>query len=88
MTAAIVLIFLLLVAGNLFLWPEKIGAVPSGERLERIPQSPHYRHAEFRNPTEIPLLWEGYGYIHVLYRNYTQTIPRHHPVARAPAQDH
>ncbi|WP_198661731.1 MBL fold metallo-hydrolase [Lewinella sp. IMCC34183] len=85
MGIAIILFAGLALAGVLFLRQEKLGASPSGERLERIRRSPHYRDGKFRNLTETPLLSEGHGWLDVLYRNYVKPIPRHHPVDTLPS---
>lgn len=50
---------LLSLAACAYLQQSKFGAVPAGERLERLRDSPNYADGEFRNRIETPTLQEG-----------------------------
>ena len=63
-TAAILL--LLILGGYLFLNQPQFGKVASGERLERIKRSPHYRDGKFQNLSPTSDLTEGATFFKVL----------------------
>lgn len=46
---------------------KQLGKAPSGKRLERIKNSPHYYDGAFQNINETPQLAEGYNFRKVLY---------------------
>lgn len=50
----------------LFLQQPQFGSMPSGERLERIKQSPNYRDGQFQNLSPTPMLTEGASYFSML----------------------
>tara|TARA_R110002096_G_scaffold324349_1_gene518383 strand:+ start:33690 stop:34790 length:1101 start_codon:yes stop_codon:yes gene_type:complete len=50
----------------LFLQHPKFGKLPSGERLERIKQSPNYRDGELQNLSDTPALTEGASYFSLI----------------------
>ena len=51
-------LIILFVAGYAYLHTAKFGAFPTGERLEKIKNSPNYRDGEFRNTEPIPISTE------------------------------
>ena len=55
MTLTVIVLF---VAGYGYLHTAKFGAFPTGERLEKIKNSPNYRDGEFRNTEPIPISTE------------------------------
>lgn len=69
----------------LFILQDKFGQSPSGERLERIKQSPNFKNGKFQNLNKTPQLTEGYNYCGVIYENYIKKIPRHYPSDNIPA---
>lgn len=65
------MIFLSVLAGMilllwLFLQHESFGRLPTGERQERIIQSPNYRNNHFQNLSHTPSLTEGVSYREVM----------------------
>ncbi len=65
------IIFLTVIVGftiavYIFMQQPKFGHVPSGERLERIKKSPHYKDGSFRNLSQTPDLTEGVSYYAVM----------------------
>ncbi|OYQ37134.1 MBL fold metallo-hydrolase [Flavobacterium cyanobacteriorum] len=62
-----IIILAAFVAGIIiFMQQDKFGALPSGERLERIKKSPNYRDGEFRNLSPTPALAENTSYYTVI----------------------
>ena len=49
-----------------FLQQPKFGKKSSGERLEKIKNSPHYKNGQFQNLNHTPALAEGVGYFTVM----------------------
>lgn len=64
----IVLIVILVLSGILYVFMQQpaFGKLPSGERLERIRESPNFRNNQFQNLNYTPALTEGASYIGVL----------------------
>lgn len=60
----IILFFISIV--YLFLQQPKFGKKSSGERLEKIKQSPNYKNGQFQNLSHTPDLAEGVGYFTVM----------------------
>lgn len=59
----VVLLILLIVAAlNIFVRRPSFGRKASGERLQRMRQSPNYRNGEFQNLSKTPALTEGATY--------------------------
>ncbi len=70
-------IILLLVSTTLlYMQQDKFGKKPSGERLERIKQSPNFKNGKFQNLSKTPTLTEGHNYIEVIYDAYIKKKPR------------
>lgn len=61
------LIALLAIVTYSYTQQEKFGRTPTGERLERVKKSPHYRDGKFHNLHNTPALTEGYSYSGVMY---------------------
>lgn len=74
----------LFVAGYFFIQQPKFGRQPSGERLEKIKKSPHYKNGKFSNQSFTPDLTEGYSYTSVLYEFLFAERPRRIPVDSIP----
>ena len=64
------LLFLLVLAASTFLvlGQKKFGKLPSGERLERIKKSPHYKNGRFDNLNHTPQLAEDTSMPEVMFR--------------------
>ena len=60
------IIVLLATAVFVFMQQAKFGKKPSGERLERIKKSPHYKNGSFQNLNITPDLTEGVTYYSVM----------------------
>lgn len=63
----------------------KFGKAPSGKRLERIRQSPHYKKGIFQNQSFTPSLTEGYTYTGVLYNFLFRKNPGNKPKTDIPS---
>ncbi|WP_020560103.1 MBL fold metallo-hydrolase [Thiofilum flexile] len=74
------IILLALVSGIwLYMQTPKFGKDPSGERLERIKQSPHFKEGKFANLHFTPTLTEGYSMFGVLYDQFFKPKPNLKP---------
>jgi L-ascorbate metabolism protein UlaG (beta-lactamase superfamily) len=62
MRAAVILTLIGILAGLIFLGQAMFGATPSGSRLARIGQSPHYAQGQFKNLEESPILTGDQGF--------------------------
>ncbi len=78
-------ILLLVVLSCLFLSQPKFGKLPSGERLERIKQSPNYSKNSFHNIIETPDLTEGVSYFSVFWQFLFGNADRLTPSATIPS---
>lgn len=67
----------------LFMQQPSFGRKPSGARLERIRQSPHYRNGKFHNLSDTPDLTNGATYFSVL-REFLKSKPRLTPTHEIP----
>ncbi len=68
-----------------FMLQPKFGNMPSGERLERIKTSPHYRDGKFQNQNHTPSLTEGASYFSVLTGFILKKKIRPKPLASLPS---
>ncbi len=59
-------VLMLTLAVVIFVRQPKFGKMPSGERLERIKKSPHYKNGSFKNLSNTPDLTEGVTYYAVI----------------------
>lgn len=62
MITVLILILSFALAVYVFMQQPKFGHAPSGERLERIKKSPHYKDRSFKNLSHTPDLTEGVSY--------------------------
>ncbi len=70
---------LVVIAGFLYLQQPIFGKAPSGERLERIKLSPHFKSGRFENLSNTPGLSEGYSYAGIIYNQYFKSHPNREP---------
>lgn len=67
------------VAGVGILNQPQFGKIPSGERLERIEKSPHYKDGHFQNETETTTMTGKEGMVEsmwdFLFKDYPNTVP-------------
>lgn len=70
----------------LFMQQPIFGKMPSGERLERIEQSPHYKDGSFQNLSPTPSLAEGHSYYSVLKKFAFGKKERSKPIDSLPSQ--
>lgn len=61
------------------------GKNPSGERLNKIKNSPHYKKGKFRNAIEKPIITEGYSILGETYKTFARKIPRREPSQALPS---
>lgn len=86
-----VIIFLLCIMAVLavvtyfYMKQPQFGALPEGERLERIKKSAHYKEGKFRNLVEKPTLSEGYSFTGEIWEAITKKFPRTEPVDVLPS---
>lgn len=75
----LVLLVVLVVGGLIYMEQPQFGKLPSGERLERIQQSPNFREGQFHNLSDTPALAEGTSvwriYYEFLFKKFPNTIP-------------
>jgi len=85
---AIFLLFILLFALTVYLYMRlpMFGREPSGNRLERIRQSPHYRDGSFQNLSHTPALTEGMTYSAVMKEFFLKDKSRSRPKAPVPSK--
>ncbi|HMR90761.1 MAG TPA: MBL fold metallo-hydrolase [Chitinophagaceae bacterium] len=76
---ALVLLFIL------FIRQPKFGKSPSGKRLDRIRQSPHFRRGKFQNLNPTPQFTEGYTMRRVMYDYFFKQKPHRKPSLSIPA---
>ena len=62
----------------------KFGKAPSGQRLERMKQSPNYKNGTFQNLSFTPSLTKGYSMTGVLYNFFFRKHPNRAPVDSIP----
>ncbi|HTN46035.1 MAG TPA: MBL fold metallo-hydrolase [Flavipsychrobacter sp.] len=63
----------------------KFGRLASGERLERIRQSPNYKNGKFINQVERPTLTEGYSMLGLAYKALFKKFERTEPIDSLPS---
>lgn len=71
---------------SLFLRHPLFGKNPSGTRLDKIEQSPHYKQGKFRNHVRKPLLTEGYSMLGEAYKALFHKHPKRAPIDLIPSQ--
>ncbi len=80
---SIVLVFALTVF--IFVLQPKFGRMPSGDRLERIKKSPHYKEGSFKNLSNTPDLTEGVTYFAVMKEFFFTEKKRVMPTGTIPS---
>ena len=80
------LILVVILATMIFLQQPQFGKTPSGERLERIRKSPHYRNDKFQNLNPTPDLTEGVSYYTVMKEFFFEKSKRSEPRDRLPSK--
>ena len=80
---AIVAVFAIVTV--LFMQQAKFGKKPSGERLELIKKSPHYKDGKFENLSHTPTLTEGYSYMGVIKKQLFGDKSRRSPKINLPS---
>ncbi len=68
----------------IYIQQPKFGKVPSGERLERIKESPNYKNGSFQNLSHTPDLTEGANFFTVLWKFIYNRTPRLIPTDSVP----
>ncbi|HEY0261869.1 MAG TPA: MBL fold metallo-hydrolase, partial [Chitinophagales bacterium] len=63
----------------------QFGKNPTGKRLERIEQSPNFRHGQFRNLEKTPQLTEGYTMFGVMRKMLFEQNPKRLPNIAIPS---
>jgi L-ascorbate metabolism protein UlaG (beta-lactamase superfamily) len=79
------IVFLVTIAVCLFFSQAKFGKLPSGSRLERIRQSPNFRHGAFQNKSNTPDLTEGATYLSVSKEYFFGNRKRVKPADKIPS---
>ncbi len=82
----IVLLALLVLGVLIFMQQPRFGRKPTGARLERIKQSPHYRDGQFQNESFTPDLAEGANYLKVMINFFFGKSKLNTPAAPLPSQ--
>ncbi|MFM7023107.1 MAG: MBL fold metallo-hydrolase [Flavobacteriales bacterium] len=80
------IIALLIFAVYQFLQHPKFGKVASGERLEEIKKSPHYKNGKFENLSHTPDIVEGVSYYRVIKDFFFAKSKRNIPDVLLPSQ--
>jgi len=81
----LVLILALALGVWAYMQQPQFGKAPSGERLERIKKSKHYKDGAFQNLNETPQLAEGYTMRAVLWDFLFKKYPNTYPVDSIPS---
>lgn len=85
MIVLLCLLLLLVIVGYFYMQQPQFGALPEGQRLERIKKSPHYTDGKFRNIVERPIITKGYSMIGQLYEALFTNYPRREPTTTLPS---
>jgi L-ascorbate metabolism protein UlaG (beta-lactamase superfamily) len=85
MIVLLAVIVLLLLSVFIFMQQSKFGKLPSGQRLERIKQSPNYQKGSFKNRSHTPDLTEGVTYYAVMKEFFFVKKKRQKPVGVIPS---
>lgn len=62
-----------------------LGKKPSGKRLQRIKNSPHYKNGQFQNLSKTATLAEGYSMANEIYKQVFKKFPDRYPSKRIPS---
>lgn len=82
----VTLLLILILSTFLFAQQDKFGAIPKGERLEKIKLSKNFRNGSFQNLNETPDLSEGATYFSVLTEFFFGKSKRSEPKTILPNQ--
>jgi L-ascorbate metabolism protein UlaG (beta-lactamase superfamily) len=81
-----VLLVVLIVIVNVFMRRPQFGKLATGERLEILQKSPHYKDGQFQNLSPTPALTEGTSYYKVLTEFFFQKSKRGKPTIELPSK--
>lgn len=76
---------LLVITTCLYMQQPQFGKAPTGKRLERIQQSPHYKNGRFQNIHPTPTLTKGYTMAGQLYQTVFDKTARKSPADVLPS---
>lgn len=79
------IVALLVLFGFLYMQQPQFGKAPSGERLEKIKRSPHYKEGAFQNLSYTPTLTEGFSWGQLFYDFFFKKDPNNVPSADIPS---
>ena len=82
----LVIIAALALVVYLFMQQPLFGRIPSGERLQRIEQSPNFKDGNFQNLSPTPQLAEGHSFYSVLKKFLFEKKERSKPIDSLPSQ--
>jgi L-ascorbate metabolism protein UlaG (beta-lactamase superfamily) len=86
MIVAISLVVILVLSIYIFMQRAPFGAISTGERLEKIKRSPHYRNGGFQNLHHTPTMTEGVGFFKVLIEFFFNKSKRLTPSQKIPSR--
>jgi len=86
MVTGFVIILLLVLIVCFYMQQPQFGKAPSGDRLEKIKQSPNYKNGQFQNLTYTPALTEGASYTGVMKTFFFGKSKRNKPNHRLPSK--
>src|SRR5450755_4709262 len=81
-----IVIIIAVLAGYLFMHGAQFGALPAGNRLKKIQQSPNYRNNQFQNRSPTPQLTEGVSLFDVLCKFFFDKSAQKIPPAPLPSK--
>jgi L-ascorbate metabolism protein UlaG (beta-lactamase superfamily) len=84
MIVAISLVVILVLSIYIFIQRSPFGAIATGERLEKIKRSPHYRDGSFQNLHYTPTMTEGVSFFKVLREFFFNKSKRLTPSQKIP----
>lgn len=82
----VVLLLLIAIGAYFFLQSPEFGKLPTGERLEKIKNSPNYRDGKFQNLSFTPDLAEGETMFKVLKKFFFEKDKNNKPIGKFPSQ--
>ena len=81
-----IIVILLVFSVFIFLQQPQFGKTSSGERLQLIHQSPHFRNGQFQNLSKTPALTEGVSYYSVFKEFFFGKSKRGKPPVSLPSK--
>lgn len=79
------LLIVLTITTFFYMKQSKFGTLPTGERLERVKKSPHYKDGKFINQVERPTITEGYSMLGLAYKALFTKFERTAPLDSLPS---